>query len=204
MRRYADAMARPRRSQENRLRLLEEGANVFLRQGFHGAGLLEVLSRVGVPKGSFYNYFRSKEEFGAEVVRHYAAEFDSRLDAVAERARKDAASALRRFFRELAAEFASGGYGGGCLVGNLSGQLEESEVCRAAMAEALRGWAERIARTVELGQRQGSFRRDPAAGEIAAFLLDSWEGAVLRMKVERSDRPLQRWVEVVLDGWLRA
>lgn len=176
---------------------------MFLRQGFHGAGLLEVLSRVGVPKGSFYNYFESKEAFGAEVVRHYAAEFDARLDAVAERARKDAAAALLRFFRELAAEFAAAGHGGGCLVGNLSGQLEESEVCRAAMAEALRGWAARIARVVALGQRQGSYRTDRSADEIAAFVLDSWEGAVLRMKVERSDRPLRRWIEVVLDGWIR-
>ncbi len=196
-------MARPRRSHEKRRKLLEEGANVFLRQGFHGTGLLEVLERVGVPKGSFYNYFPSKEEFGAEVVRHYAAEFDARLDVVAEKAKKDAPAALRRFFRELSAEFADAGYGGGCLVGNLSGQLEDSETCRAAMAEALRGWAARIARAVALGQEQGVFRKDRTAEDLAAFLLDSWEGAVLRMKVERSDRPLRRWIELALDGWLR-
>jgi TetR/AcrR family transcriptional repressor of nem operon len=196
-------MARPRRSQETRRKLLDEGVDVFLRQGFHGAGLLAVLSRVGVPKGSFYNYFASKEAFGAEVVRHYAAEFDARLDAVAERSGKDAAGALRRFFRELTSEFARAGYGGGCLVGNLSGQLEESELCRAAMADALKGWAGRIAQVVARGQEQKSFRRDLGAEEIAAFVLDSWEGAVLRMKVERSDRPLRRWIELVLDGWIR-
>jgi len=197
-------MARPRRSHETRRKLLDEGADVFLRQGFHGAGLLEVLSRAGVPKGSFYNYFKSKEEFGAEVVRHYAADFDARLDAVAERARKDAAAALKRFFRELTAEFTAAGYGGGCLVGNLAGQLEQSEVCRSAMAEAMRGWAERIARVVALGQAQGAMRTDRSADAIAAFVLDSWEGAVLRMKVEHSDRPLLRWIQVVLDDWLRA
>jgi TetR/AcrR family transcriptional repressor of nem operon len=196
-------MARPRRSHETRRKLLDEGADVFLRQGFHGAGLLEVLSRVGVPKGSFYNYFKSKEEFGAEVVRHYAAEFDVRLDTVAERARKDAPAALKRFFQELTAEFAAAGYGGGCLVGNLAGQLEQSEVCRSAMEAAMRGWAERLARVVAIGQSQGAVRRDLGADEIAAFVLDSWEGAVLRMRIEHSDQPLLRWIEVVLDGWLR-
>jgi TetR/AcrR family transcriptional repressor of nem operon len=177
---------------------------VFLRQGFHGAGLLEVLSRARVPKGSFYNYFPSKEAFGAEVVRHYAAEFDARLDALAAQTDKDAAGALERFFRELAKEFADAGHGGGCLVGNLSGQLEDSDLCRTAMADAFRGWAERIARIVARGQTQGVFRKDLSADEAAAFVLDSWEGAVLRMKVERSDRPLRRWVEVVLRGWIRA
>jgi TetR/AcrR family transcriptional repressor of nem operon len=196
-------MARPRRSHDTRRKLLDEGADVFLRHGFHGAGLLEVLSRVGVPKGSFYNYFKSKEEFGAEVVKHYAAEFDARLDAVAERARKDAPAALKRFFLDLTAEFAAAGYGGGCLVGNLAGQLEQSEVCRSAMEDALRGWAERIARVLALGQSQGAVRRDRSADEMAAFVLDSWEGAVLRMRIEHSDRPLLRWIEVVLDGWLR-
>jgi TetR/AcrR family transcriptional regulator, transcriptional repressor for nem operon len=197
-------MARPRRSQSTRLRLLEEGADVFLRQGFHGTGLLEVLSRAGVPKGSFYNYFPSKEAFGAEVVRHYAREFDVRLDSAAEQAAKDAPAALERFFRQLTKEFAAAGHGGGCLVGNLSGQLEDSELCRTAMADALRGWAERIARIVALGQSQGSLRKDLSAADAAAFVLDSWEGAVLRMKVERSDRPLRRWIDLVLRGWIRA
>ena len=177
---------------------------MFLRQGFHGDGLLEVLSRAGVPKGSFYNYFPSKEAFGAEVVKHYAQEFDTRLDAAADQAAKDAPASLERFFRQLAREFAAAGHGGGCLVGNLSGQLEDSELCRTAMAEALRGWAERIARVVARGQQQGAFRKDLGADEVAAFVLDSWEGAVLRMKVERSDRPLRRWIDVVLRGWIRA
>jgi TetR/AcrR family transcriptional repressor of nem operon len=197
-------MARPRRSHETRRRLLEEGADVFLRQGYHGAGLLEVLSRVGVPKGSFYNYFASKEAFGAEVVRHYAADFDARLDAMAAEARKDAPAALRRFFRALAREFEEAGFRGGCLVGNLGGELEDSEPVRVAMAEALAGWRDRIAAAVAAGQEAGSVRRDRPARELADALLDAWEGAVLRMKIERSAQPLRRWIDVVLANSFRA
>lgn len=195
-------MARPRKSHETRKRLLDEGVTVLLRQGYHGAGLQTVLSRVGVPKGSFYNYFASKEEFGAEVVRHYGAEFDAQLDAMIAEAKHGPRKALKKFFRALAAEFEGLGFHGGCLVGNLGGELEDSEACRVAMADVLHGWRDRLERAIAIGQEQKELRNDRKARELADVLLNSWEGAVLRMKIERSTKPLVQWIDVVLLEWL--
>lgn len=195
-------MARPRKSHDTRKRLLEEGAQVLLRQGYHGAGLTAVLDRVGVPKGSFYNYFASKEEFGAEVVRHYGAEFDAELDAMIEEATSGALKALKKFFKKLAVEFEGHGFHGGCLVGNLGGELEDSEACREAMAQVIHGWRDRLKRAIELGQEKKELRADRGALELADVLLNSWEGAVLRMKIERSAKPLTQWIEVMLGEWL--
>jgi TetR/AcrR family transcriptional regulator, transcriptional repressor for nem operon len=195
-------MARPRKSHDTRKRLLEEGANVLLRRGYHGSGLQTVLDRVGVPKGSFYNYFPSKEEFGAEVVRHYGAEFDAQLESMIAEAKRGAAKALRKFFRSLITEFEGMGHHGGCLVGNLGGELEDSEACRVAMLEVIHGWRDRLKRALEIGQEQKEFRTDRSATDLADTLLNSWEGAVLRMKIERSSKPLTQWLEVMLTEWL--
>ena len=197
-------MARPRRSGGTRKKLLEEGVKSLLRRGYHGSGLMDVLGRVGVPKGSFYNYFPSKEAFGAEVLRHYGAAFDARLDAMLEAASEDAVAALDSFFRTLAREYVAAGFHGGCLVGNLGGELEDSEVCRKAMVDAVKGWRDRIASAIELGQRQRAIRRDVEPAELADLVLNGWEGAVLRMKIERSAAPMKQWRARVLGDWLRS
>ncbi len=74
-------MGRPRLSHETKTRLLDEGVASLIGQGYHGTGIKEVLDQVKVPKGSFYNYFESKEHFGAEVIRHYAGQFLDQLDS---------------------------------------------------------------------------------------------------------------------------
>ncbi len=69
---YIYVMARPRLSEGTRQRLLQHGMSAFLQQGYHGTGIKQVLDEVGVPKGSFYNYFASKEAFGAAAIEYYA------------------------------------------------------------------------------------------------------------------------------------
>ena len=88
-------MARPRRSEGTRQRLLDEGVAAFLHVGYHGTGLKEVLDRVGVPKGSFYNYFASKEEFGAAAIRHYSDCFGRQMDAAMSGAKNPLVGATR-------------------------------------------------------------------------------------------------------------
>jgi TetR/AcrR family transcriptional regulator, transcriptional repressor for nem operon len=195
-------MARPRQSEATRERLLEAGAAAFLEHGYHGTGIKQVLDRVRVPKGSFYNYFQSKEEFGAEAILHYSRCFVAKLDAALEGA-PDALEGLRVFFHRLMAEFEEAGYVGGCLVANLGGELEGSDVCRQALATAWGGWRDRVRDVLAEAQAEGGVRADVDAGELADTLVEAWEGAVIRMKIERSLEPLERCVGRLLDGYFR-
>ena len=195
-------MARPRRSQATRERLLEEGVAAFLEQGYHGTGIKDVLDRVNVPKGSFYNYFASKEDFGAEAIRHFAAELSQRLDVALERA-ADPLLGLKKFFRAQMRAHEEAGFAGGCLIGNLGAELEGSEHCSEALAGALRGWRDRVRAALSDAQELGSVRDDVAAGELADLLLDAWEGAMIRMKIEKSLRPLRQCVRHLLDDYFR-
>lgn len=193
-------MARPRLSEPTRRAILETGAQLFREQGYHGTGLQTILDRVGVPKGSFYNYFASKEEFAAAVVRDYAESlFETLEDELLRPAQKNALGALRKFLRARTRSHEQCGFAGGCLLGNLGAELDASDVVREALAETLRGWRDRFARALALAQEQGTVRDDVAAAELADLLLDTWEGALIRSKLERSAKPLRRCLAHLLD-----
>ncbi|MCA9774299.1 MAG: TetR family transcriptional regulator C-terminal domain-containing protein, partial [Myxococcales bacterium] len=158
---------------------MAEGVDAFLEHGYHGTGIKEVLDRVRVPKGSFYHYFESKEAFGAAVIAHYAACLGRKLaDALA--SVPDPVVGLRRFFEGLIAEFEASNYTGGCLVANLGGELEGSELCRAALADAFLGWRDGVADALGNAQARGLVRKDVDARELADGLIEAWEGAVIR------------------------
>ena len=196
-------MARPRLSEKTRERLLEEGVSAFLHNGFHGTGLKEVLDRVSVPKGSFYNYFESKEEFAAAAIRHYAECFGQKMDK-ALTAAPDPVTGLRRFFESLMKEFKAAGYVGGCLIANLGGELEGSDVCREELSAAFQGWRDGVAKALAEAQEMGLVRRDLSADELADLLTESWEGAVIRMKIERSVEPLRRVLDRLLGDYFKS
>ncbi|MBI3686902.1 MAG: TetR family transcriptional regulator C-terminal domain-containing protein [Actinobacteria bacterium] len=195
-------MARPRLSEGTRVRLLEASVSAFLEHGYHGTGLKRVLDRVDVPKGSFYNYFASKEELGVAVIQHYAARSAEDLTDALDGA-PDPLTGLRTFFQRQIRDFVAAEYAGGCLLANLAGELDGSEASRLALATAFREWRDGVRDALEEAQRLGSVRGDVEATELADMLIEAWEGAVIRMKIDQTVAPLERCLERLLDGYFR-
>jgi len=177
---------------------------MLIEQGYHGTGIQEVLDQVGVPKGSFYNYFESKEGFGAEVIRRYAERVFENMDASLGKPKGDAFSALRKFFNAEIRRHEEEQWQG-CLFGNLGAELGDSkELCKKAMEEGLKGVEERFASVLARAQEQGTVRSDITAAELANFLLNAYEGALLRMNIQGSVEPLRKFKAVMVEGILRA
>jgi len=195
-------MARPRRSDATRRRLVDEGVASLLRHGYHGTGLQHVLEAVSVPKGSFYNYFRSKEDFAVAAIRRYAECLGGDLATALEGA-PDPIRGLKRFFRGQMAGFEQADYVGGCLVANLGAELEENDTCRPALKSAFLAYRDGLRGALQAAQEQGLVRDDLSPTEMADLLVAAWEGAVVRMKIERSTRPLKQCVKQLLDGYFR-
>ena len=197
---YIIVMPRPKNDQL-RTKLLDEGVSVMIERGYHGTGLKEVLEGVGVPKGSFYNYFKSKEDFGAEVVRHFSVRLEKQMAASFEGPHEDALLTLRSFFQQVAEGHKPRRLG--CLVGNLGAELgDTSEHVRQAMAEAMHRWRRNIAKILAEAQRQGTVRDDISAEELAEFMLDAFEGSLIRMKIEGTTEPLGKFQSRVIDDFI--
>ncbi len=189
---------------ELREKLLDQGVTLLMERGYHGAGLQELVKSVGVPKGSFYNYFESKEAFSAEVVKHYIDPFIKRLEGHLQRKDVGAAAALRAYFDELIEETERRDFKGGCLLGNLMGEVgDTSDLCQTSLREAVHRYRDKLREGIARGQREASFRTDMDAKEMADLLVNFWQGALLRMKVERSVRPLTQFCDMLLGGYFK-
>lgn len=195
-------MARPRKSDAARRRLIDEGVASLLRHGYHGTGLQQVLDAAAVPKGSFYNFFRSKEDFAVAAIESYAECLGAELAAALAGAR-DPISGLKRFFRGQMAQFEQADLVGGCLVANLGAELEANDTCRPALKSAMLAYRHALRDALRAAQERGLVRTDLAPSDMADLLVDTWEGAVVRMKIERSTRPLMQCLKQLLDGYFR-
>ena len=195
-------MKRDEKKQLNHTKLLDHGVKLLIEQGYHGTGLQEILDAVDIPKGSFYNYFKSKEHFGAEVIHHYIEPFIQQLSAHLQNPQLDALSGLRRYFEELIRESQRLDYKGGCLLGNLMGEIgDTSEICRLALQRAVHRYRDLLQTAVAKAQREGTMRSDISAEILADLLVNAWQGALLRMKIERSVAPLEQFRDELLNGF---
>ena len=189
----------------NRENLLNYGVALLMQQGYHGTGLQEILDAVNVPKGSFYNYFSSKETFAAEMIEHYIEPYLIQLQTYLNESDGHSFTALERYLNESIAELEQTQFKGGCLLGNLTGEIgDTSDICREALQKAL----DRYRDVWEIGfhraQKEGSIRKDKTALELADLWVNSWQGALLRMKIEQSVMPLKQCKELILNDFFKA
>jgi TetR/AcrR family transcriptional regulator, transcriptional repressor for nem operon len=178
--------------------LLDAGQRVMFRKGYVGTGVREVAAEAGAPQGSFTNHFRSKEAFAQEVLDRYFAHtlelvheaLDDRTSSPRER--------IRRYLDLITDRLAADGFARGCLIGDLSLEAPGlSERLRERLTVIFTEWREPFAACIAEGQAAGEIPTAFGSDDLADFLLAAWEGAILRMKVERSAAPLERFKSIV-------
>ena len=189
---------------EVRRRLLDAGLKLVHAHGFAASGVKDITDAAGVPKGSFYAYFPSKEAFGAAILEHYWSDIEARLLPILGGG-DEARDRITRFFHSLADDHAAGDFLLGCLIGNLSLELGgSSEPVRAELMSILDGWNEALTACVRSGQGGAEgIRDDLDPADLASLLIEAWEGAALRGKVTRSRTPYDRFEGVTIPALLR-
>ncbi|WP_395827079.1 TetR family transcriptional regulator C-terminal domain-containing protein [Collimonas sp.] len=185
---------------DTRATLLETGLKLFAEQGYNGTGIKEIVDAAGVPKGSFYNYFKSKEDFGGEVISHYANGFATNWSKYFAEGPEEPLAALRYTYERLIRYHEQCEVKAGCLLGNFAAEMaESSEVCRIMLQQVVSGWRASFVSYLRQAQADGSVRTDLSAEQLADFFWNGWEGALLRMKIERSTAPVRACVTLMFD-----
>ena len=192
------------KKQANREKLLQQGVTLLMEQGYHGTGIKEILDKVKIPKGSFYHYFSSKEQFGAEAIDFYIEPFILQLDEYLNEPELDALSSLQNYYLGLINELEEKNFKGGCLLGNLMGEIgETSEICRLALKDAVSRYRMKQQAVIYKAQQQGTVRTDLTVELMADLLVNAWQGALLRMKIEKSTQPLNEFYRLFLEDYLK-
>ena len=193
----------PKPKPDTRENLIRAGTRLLHEAGYSATGIKDIVDAAKVPKGSFYNHFPSKEVFGAEAVDFY---FGRGLPVMREMLGDAAVPPLDRlktFFDQRIQWFAASGFVRGCLMGNLSLEVaDQSGLIRARLATHFQVWSQLFEDCIAQAQTAGAVRNTLPAPLLAQFLLDSWEGALLRMRVEKTVAPLERFVAVTFGSLL--
>lgn len=180
---------------DTREKLLVQGMAMLLRHGYHDLGVAALLEATGTPKGSFYHYFRSKEEFGLQAIDRYMDEVHAGLDMCLEDASRTPLERVRRFFELSEEKYRSEGYLG-CLLGGLGQELSGvSDAFRRKVEECFAAIGSRIARCLQLAVEAGELPRDTDTKRMATLLVNCWEGAALRSRLRRNPAPLREMLD---------
>jgi len=184
--------------------ILDAGLRAMFRTGYHGTSVRDVTAAAGAPQGSFTNHFRSKEAFASEVLDRY---FANTRELVAE-ALDDSAltprQRLRRYLDIITGRLEADAFHRGCLIGDLSLEASgSSEALRERLVAIFAEWRVPFADCIRQAQASGEIAADFAPDELADFLLASWQGAILRAKVERSGAALERFKKIAFQTVFR-
>lgn len=181
-----------------REKLIQSGLQTIHAGGYDGTGIQSIVENADVPKGSFYNFFPSKEAFASEVIDAYSHRNQERLRSfllnqdVAPRAR------LEAYFDDRIESFRASQYVRGCLLGNFSAEAaDQSALIRDCLSRHFGSWCEILKTCIAEAQQRGEISDQFPASLLARFLLNSWEGALLRMRAEKSDAPLLDFKEII-------
>ncbi len=189
----------PKPKRDTRTNLVQAGLEMIHAEGYAATGIQNIVARVDVPKGSFYNHFASKEAFAAEVIDAY---FDRGRDILREFFRDaNAAAPLKRleaYFDDRIDALKAEGFAKGCLLGNFSAEVaDHSTLVREHLVQHFAAWSKFFEDCIAEAQEQGTIGDRVSAASLGRFVLNSWEGALLRMRAEQSDAPLLDFKQIV-------
>jgi TetR/AcrR family transcriptional repressor of nem operon len=180
-------------------------ASELLRvNGYNGTGLDAVLKRAKVPKGSFYYYFPSKDDLGLAIIDQAAAELALKLDHHLGDAKRKPLRRLRSYFEASIEAQRLSDCTRGCLFGTLGLELASQNArLRERVAAVFKDWETRVAACLREAQKAGEIPPRLVATELAAFILNAWEGALLRTKIVKTVAPLTLFVDQLFRRVLR-
>jgi TetR/AcrR family transcriptional repressor of nem operon len=191
-------------AQNTRDHLLEVGLERIRSMGYASTGVQEILDEAEVPKGSFYHHFPSKEDFAKEVLKLYVRGESERAEAILRGGKAAPLKRLRRYFEEVIAVYGPAARISGCLIGNLSLEMaDHSDSIQSLLHLSFSNWQAEIAGILQEAIDRGNLAPSSKPQELAGFLLNSYEGALLRSKADRSSKPLENFLHFTFNVLLK-
>ena len=186
-----------------RQKILEAGAQAIAGKSFNSCGLAEILRSAGVPKGSFYHYFGSKEGFGVALIEKEIEEYLEMLRPIVGDRKRSPLQRLRAVFELGREECLANGAARQCLIPKLALETAQlSEPVHAAVKYAYDQWTAVLARVIREAQADGEIGRQHDPDRLADVLVMLWEGATIRMQIDRSLQPVDDFFAFVFDSLL--
>ena len=190
-----------KKGNETKAALIRSGVELMTTYGYISSNIESILKQVGVPKGSFYYYFKSKEEFGKTIIASYDSFFAHKLDKHLTNVSIESPLArITAFYEDAKQGMAKYDYNRGCLIGELI--QEESllpEGYAVLLEQVLQNWQAKIENCLLLAKNLNEISSDINCKLLAAFFWLGWEGAVTRSKLVKKSDPLELFINTFIN-----
>jgi TetR/AcrR family transcriptional repressor of nem operon len=184
-----------------REQIVDAAYEQFHRHGYNACGVKLITDSAGVPKGSFYNHFASKESLALVVMERYGD--TRRVPELADRSVAPLAR-LRAHFEFLAGDIEKYGYERGCVFGNFSTEAaDHSPAIRDGLVTAFATWAAAVADTIREAQADGSVTSAQDAEVLGRFLVNAWEGAIVGERAAKDGSAFAAFFTIAFETLLR-
>lgn len=191
-------------SENTKQHIIETGADLIHKNGFSNTGLQAILKASGVPKGSFYYYFDSKEAFGVEVAKYLAGRFAENAGHLLRDDSKAPLERIRNFFGFFRCYFEEQGWSRGCPIGNLAQEMGDlSKQLQSELTLIFDGMTGALAAVIKEAADSGQISKSLDPAITARFILGAWQGALIQMKVYKSGDPLDNFEHTVFEHILK-
>ena len=184
--------------------LIDTGLKLMHQHGYNATGLTEILKAADTPKGSFYHHFGSKEDFAAAALERYTTREAEHAAAVLSDSKVRPLKRLKRYFMDLVKFYGQKGAIPGCMMGRFSLEIAAANPqLRKQISATFTHWQHMIATVIEQAVAQKELPTGTDPESLAGFLLNGWEGALLRSQAEANDSPLEIFMQIAFDQLLK-
>lgn len=194
----------PKNGSENRdtkAELIRSGLEQLTESGFSASGIDSILKKIGVPKGSFYHYFTSKEAFGLAVIESYASYFSKKLDNYLLDETHAPLMRIKNFVENAKSGLEYHQFKRGCLIGNLGQEANLlPDSFRPILTAIFINWETKIADCLKAAQTKGQIANDANCEQLAEYFWIGWEGAVARTRLVKNNQPIDNYINNFIDG----
>ncbi len=183
----------------NKADIIAGGEEVFRANGYHNTGVNDILDHCGISKGSFYNFFPTKEAYALEVIAYYGDQLTAFMRETFSDETRPAVERLRSFYYHLVSISEHESCVKGCLVYNLSFELAgQSDLVAKALDAQFEQWLTLVTACIAQGQQNGEIISSRSAEELAAVLHTAINGAHGRVKMKRDAAPMRQMIDTLL------
>jgi TetR/AcrR family transcriptional repressor of nem operon len=183
--------------------IIQVGLDLVLSRGFNATGVEAILKQANVPKGSFYNFFSSKEEFGLAIIDKFVAGRAEILFPIFSDESIPPLDRVKKSFNTIITIFGSDDCSKGCLIGNLGQEMaDQFENVRQRLEQALQSWTKELSKLLLQAQKENTIPADTNVDMLAENLISSFQGALLLSKIKKSPEPLRNFIHLNFDIFL--
>jgi TetR/AcrR family transcriptional regulator, transcriptional repressor for nem operon len=189
---------------DTKQRIIEAAARAMIEKSYNGVGLNEILSAAGVPKGSFYHFFKSKENLGIAVIEMAAADKLERIRSFATLRTESPLTRLRHLYEWVRQDISEGNVRTECVLCKLAlEQASLSQPMREAIRSSFDQYKVLVAQIIREAQAVGEIDPNLDADSLSDFLSVSLQGALVRVEIDGGLQPLDTFLFYVFGVLLK-